>query len=232
VDKSELFEITEYYVYFVKSYCHDGQKETDLLADGLGFILSKKSHWAAYGVKLCQGSWCQLLMLWSWYGLTQNLRYWWHGMVTLQAEYCQMKFKEEWKDKIYVHLWQAHGMVMWHGQRTLVAVKIVVVLPKDAILRDVFGSLFLQGMVVAFCKRHWDPWRWGWVLSSAKICICLQKWCQFGLLSSILCQHSKTNAKLPGYCKVCNQTPNLHVCTCLQTVDYVTTEYFLEALSK
>jgi len=32
----------------------------------------------------------------------------------------------------------------------------------------------------------------GWVLSSTNICICLQKWCQFGLLSSVFCQQMQT----------------------------------------
>jgi len=64
--------------------------------------------------------------------------------------------KEEWKDKIYVHLWHAvenMAWVMWCGQRTLVGVKVVVGLPKDVILRVVFGSLFLCGIVAALLRR-------------------------------------------------------------------------------
>jgi len=42
---------------------------------------------------------------------------------------------------------------MWCGQRTLMGVQVVVDLPKDVILRVVFGSLFLWGIVAALLKR-------------------------------------------------------------------------------
>jgi len=51
----------------------------------------------------------------------------WSGPMT--SKLLPKEVKEEWKDKIYVHLWHAvenMAWVIWCGQRTLVGVKVVV----------------------------------------------------------------------------------------------------------
>jgi len=58
---------------------------------------------------------------------------------------------------------------MWCGQKTLVDVKVIVGLPKDVILKVVFGSLFLWQIVAALLRRKkgsmkmWEPdWETTW----------------------------------------------------------------------
>jgi len=58
-------------------------------------------------------------------------------------------------------------------------------------------------------------------------CKHLHLFAEMMLVWSVILHILPTNANLPGYCKVCNQTPNLHLCTCLQMSIMLTVEHFL-----